>query len=57
MRTEETLAASKILGTQVYFLNFPDFGYSKTAKETFRMWGGKDSVLARIVYIIRALKA
>ena len=52
MRTEETLAASKILGTQVYFLNFRDFGFSKTAKETFRMWGGKDSVLARIVYMI-----
>jgi LmbE family N-acetylglucosaminyl deacetylase len=56
LRTEETLAASKILGTQVYFLNFPDFGFSKTAKETFRMWGGKDAVLSRIVYMIRALK-
>ena len=56
MRTEETLAASKILGTRVYFLNFPDFGFSKTAKETFRMWGGRDNVLSRIVYMIRALK-
>jgi LmbE family N-acetylglucosaminyl deacetylase len=56
MRTEETLAASKILGTQVYFLNFPDFGFSKTANETFRKWGGEDNVLSRIVYIIRALK-
>ncbi|HUI30996.1 MAG TPA: PIG-L family deacetylase [Candidatus Acidoferrales bacterium] len=56
MRTEETLAASKVLGTQVYFLNFPDFGFSKTAKETFRMWGGKDSVLSRIVYMIRSLR-
>ncbi|MFZ1081680.1 MAG: PIG-L family deacetylase [Candidatus Kryptoniota bacterium] len=56
MRTEETLAASSILGTQVYFLNFPDFGFSKTAKETFRLWGGKDTVLAQIVYMIRALK-
>lgn len=56
LRTEETLAASKVLGTQVYFLNFPDFGFSKTAKETFRMWGAKDSVLSRIVYMIRALK-
>ena len=56
LRTEETLAASRILGTQVYFLNFPDFGFSKTAKETFRIWGGKDSVLARIVFMIRSLK-
>jgi len=56
MRTEETLAASKILGTQIYFLNFQDFGFSKTAKETFRMWSRKDSVLSQIVYMIRALK-
>lgn len=56
MRTEETLAASRILGTSVYFLGFPDFGFSKTAKETFRMWGGKDEVLSRIVYMIRALR-
>jgi LmbE family N-acetylglucosaminyl deacetylase len=56
IRTEETLAASKILGTKVYFLGFPDFGFSKTAKETFRMWGGNDNVLRRIVYLIRALK-
>lgn len=56
IRTEETLAASKILGTKVYFLGFLDFGYSKTAKETFRMWGGNDNVLQRIVYVIRALK-
>lgn len=56
LRTEETLAASKLLGTQVYFLNFPDFGFSKTAKETFRIWGGKDNVLSRIVYMIRVLR-
>jgi hypothetical protein len=33
-----------------------DFGFSKTAKETFKMWGGKDKVLARIVYMIRCIK-
>ncbi len=56
IRSEETLAAAKILGGKVYFLGFLDFGYSKTAKETFRMWGGNDNVLQRIVYMIRALK-
>ncbi len=56
IRTEETLAAAKILGGKVYFLGFVDFGFSKTAKETFRMWGGNDNVLQRIVYMIRALK-
>ncbi len=56
IRSEETLAAAHILGGKVYFLGFVDFGYSKTAKETFRMWGGNDNVLQRIVYMIRALK-
>src|ERR1041385_4744017 len=56
LRTGETLEAAKILGTEVYFLGFPDFGFSKTSKETFSTWGGEDAVLARVVYIIRALK-
>ena len=56
LRTHETLEAAKILGTECYFLGFPDFGFSKTATETFAKWGGKDSVLARLVYFIRALK-
>lgn len=56
IRTEETLAAAHILGGKVYFLGFVDFGYSKTAKETFQKWGGNDNVLQRIVYMIRALK-
>lgn len=38
IRTAETEAAARILGTQVFFLNFYDFGYSKTADETFAEW-------------------
>ncbi|MFI5251485.1 MAG: PIG-L deacetylase family protein [Bacteroidota bacterium] len=56
VRTKETLEAAKILGTEVSFLGFPDFGYSKTAKETFTKWGGKDKVLAKLVYAIRCIK-
>ena len=56
LRTKETLEAAKILGSEVHFLGFDDFGFSKTAKETFSRWGGKDSVIARLVYIIRSLK-
>ena len=56
LRTRETLRASRILGSKAYFLDFPDFGFSKTARETFNRWRGKDRVLARIVYYIRALK-
>ena len=38
IRTAETEAAARILGTQVWFLNFYDFGFSKRADETFAEW-------------------
>jgi len=53
IRTQETLDAGNILGTETLFLGFRDFGFSKTAKETFTIWGGKDAVLSRLVYLIR----
>ena len=56
IRTRETEHAARILGTQVYFLNYPDFGFSRTAEETFDRWGGRDAVTARIAYLIRKLK-
>ena len=56
IRTRETLGASAILGSKIFFLGFPDFGFSKTARETFSRWGGHDTVLARLVRIIRALQ-
>ena len=39
IRTDETERAARILGTQTYFLNFKDFGYSKKASEAFEFWG------------------
>lgn len=56
LRTEETQEAARIQGTEAYFLNLSDFGYSKTATETFEKWGGTREVLRRLVYIIRRLK-
>jgi len=56
IRTRETERAARILGTQVFFLNFYDFGFSKHASEAFEKWGGRDSVTARLVYLIRKLK-
>ncbi len=56
IRTTETERAARHLGTQVYFLNFKDFGYSKSAEETFDVWGGRDQVTARLVEVIRTLK-
>ncbi len=56
IRSRETEGAARALGTQVYFLNFYDFGYSKIAHEAFEKWGGRDFVTARLVYLIRKLK-
>ncbi len=56
LRAQETFDAARIIGSEVYFLGFPDFGFSKTAKESFARWKGKDEVLSRLVYYIRALK-
>ena len=56
IRTRETREASKLLGTDICFLGFPDFGFSKTAKETFVKWGGEEKVLEKLVYAIRSVK-
>ncbi|MBC8043103.1 MAG: PIG-L family deacetylase [Rhizobacter sp.] len=56
LREKETREASLIQGSEPVFLGFNDFGFSKTAKETFQVWGGKDAVLKRIVFEIRALR-
>jgi LmbE family N-acetylglucosaminyl deacetylase len=56
IREQECYNAAKIQGSTPYFLGFLDFGFSKTAKETFKFWGGKDSVLKRIVYMIRMIR-
>src|SRR4030095_11496707 len=56
IREQECYDASEIQGSTPYFLGELDFGYSKTAKETFKFWGGEDSVLIRIVYMIRVLR-
>jgi LmbE family N-acetylglucosaminyl deacetylase len=53
LRSDETASAGRILGAEVHFLNFPDFGYSKTATETFRQWGGQQEALRRLVFVIR----
>jgi LmbE family N-acetylglucosaminyl deacetylase len=56
LRSRETEEAGKILGTEVQFLNFKDFGFSKTSTETFQKWGGTREVLRRLVYVIRKYK-
>jgi LmbE family N-acetylglucosaminyl deacetylase len=52
IRTQELLAARRIDGGQQFFTRAIDFGYSKSAEETFTIWG-KDSVLHDVVKVFR----
>lgn len=56
LREQECYDASKIQGSKAFFLGMLDFGFSKTAKETFNFWGSRDSLLARLVYMIRVIR-
>ncbi len=55
IRTQELLEARKIDGGTQYFSRAIDFGYSKSAEETFKHWE-KDSLLADAVLVIRKFK-
>lgn len=52
IRTQELLAARRIDGGEQFFTRAIDFGYSKSANETFSVWG-KDSVLHDVVKVFR----
>lgn len=55
IRTEELLAARALDGARQYFTRAYDFGFSKSADETFRFWP-RDSVLTDVVAIIRRFR-
>src|SRR4026209_414800 len=55
IRARETMDASEVQGSEPYFLGFKDFGFSKSAEETFRAWGERE-VLRRMVLQIRRLR-
>ncbi len=55
LRTQELLAARDVDGAEQYFTRAVDFGYSKTAAETFDFWG-REEVLADIVWVIRTFR-
>lgn len=52
LRTQELLAARRIDGAEQFFSRANDFGFSKTADETFSIWG-KEQILADAVWVIR----
>ncbi|HEX2076446.1 MAG TPA: PIG-L family deacetylase [Longimicrobium sp.] len=52
LRTEELLAARRVDGARQFFTRAYDFGFSKSAEETFRHWP-REEVLRDVVYVIR----
>lgn len=55
IRTRELLAARGIDGGEQFFSRAYDFGFSKSADETLRIWN-KDQVLEDAVFVIRKFK-
>jgi LmbE family N-acetylglucosaminyl deacetylase len=55
IRAHETMAAAEVQGSEPHFLGFRDFGFSKSAEETFRAWGERE-FLRRMVLQIRLLR-
>ena len=54
-RTLELLAARRVDGGRQYFTRAKDFGYSKNAEETLRVWD-RQAVLGDIVRVIREFR-
>jgi LmbE family N-acetylglucosaminyl deacetylase len=55
IRTQELLAARRVDGAEQFFTRANDFGFSKTAEESFKIWG-KEQILADVVWVIRNFK-
>ena len=54
IRTTELLAAGKHYGVRQYFTRAMDFGFSKSADQTMKIWG--DAVLEDMVRVIRTYR-
>ena len=55
LRTQELLAARHIDGARQYFTRAYDFGYSKSADETYTHWP-RDSLLDDVVRVVRSFR-
>jgi len=56
LRTLELLAADEYYGVQERFSRVADFGFSKSADETFAKWNGHDPALGDMVRVIRTFR-
>ena len=54
LRTEELVKATQQYGVRLFFTRAPDFGYSKSAEETLRIWD--ETPLADLVRVIRTFR-
>lgn len=54
-KTREALEASELTGSDAYFLNLPDFGFSKSIEETLAVWG-REEALRRLVKALRSIR-
>ena len=55
IRTQELIEARKIDGGTQFFARAVDFGYSKSARESFEKWG-HEAILEDVVTVIRRFK-
>ena len=56
LRTLELTASDRYYGVEQRFSRVADFGYSKSADETFQKWGGHDIALGDMVRVIRTFR-
>src|SRR5690242_3168032 len=55
IRTQELLAARRIDHGQQFFTRANDFGFSKSAEETLRIWD-REKILADVVWVMRKFR-
>ncbi len=55
LRTQELIQARGVDGSHQFFTRAIDFGYSKTADETLKLWD-KDKILSDVVWVIRKFR-
>jgi LmbE family N-acetylglucosaminyl deacetylase len=56
LRAEELLASDEYYGVEERFSRVADFGFSKSADETFAKWGGHEVALGDMVRVIRTFR-
>src|SRR5450432_4333791 len=52
IRTQELLAARRVDGAEQYFTRAYEFGFSRSADESLRIWD-KEKILSDVVWVIR----